>query len=242
MENKRSPLVRMDKNGKIGPVESAIMDELDLEETRIRPEELPIKGQKIEEQPLQQSSPQAKEQAQQERPKNTSQMYKSQPSNQKDQVSSTPPKGGASTKPRGKEGDYYTFFRERFGPLIVLILWVSMADLDRASFFAPTPEECEEIAPHAARLAVKVEGWLNVPSWAHDAIVSSDDVVSIGLILVGYLDRIGVLTKIKPYFMRAAQPKQRTEPNGQNSRSNGSLQGAGEQPIPFGIGLQYFPD
>lgn len=116
-----------------------------------------------------------------------------------------------------------------------------MADLEKASFYAPNPEECEELAPHAARLAVKIESTFNIPTWAHNAIVSSDDIISIGLVVVGYLDRIGVLTKIKPYFMNAAKPK-RTGINGQTERSNGTIQGDGQQPIPFGVGFQYLPD
>jgi hypothetical protein len=188
--------------------------------------------------PLQPSSNQASEQPQAQ----VAREILNQSSKQKDQGSSTAPKGSASsaTTPKGREGDFYKFFKDRFGPLIVLILWAAMADLDKASFYAPSPEECEELAPHAARLFVRIEDALHLPKWAHSALTNSDDVISIGLLVVGYLDRIGVLKNIMPYFLNAAKPK--VNVNGYQQNNGSVQQGRNDNtgPIPFGVGYQHF--
>jgi hypothetical protein len=99
----------------------------------------------------------------------------------------------------GREKDFYNFFDKRFGPFVVLILYLAMADLEKASFYAPSPAECHELAPHIARLGVKIEDLLKLPKWAHDIVVTSDDTFVVGMVVVGYLDRIGFLQKIGPW-------------------------------------------
>jgi hypothetical protein len=99
----------------------------------------------------------------------------------------------------GREKDYFQFFERRFGPLIVLILYFAMADIDKAVFYAPTPEECREVAPHLARVMPKVEDLVHMPKVIHEAIVTSDSTFTVGMVTVGYLDRIGVLEKILPW-------------------------------------------
>jgi hypothetical protein len=241
--DKPKPLARMDRMGRIGPTEQMVEKQINQEEALSQLQSTP--------QPLQGTMQWDKgEDRRGEKQSGIKREVSGEPevmvedilkkvSDQKAQSSRTPPKSGGSSasKPRGREGDFFGFFKERFGPLIVLILWIALADLEKASFYAPTPEECEELAPHAARLATKVEDFLNIPAWAHSAIMASDDVISIGLIVVGYLDRIGMLVKIKPYFMNSMRRR-----SNETARSNGSVQGEDRQwgPIPFGVGLQHY--
>jgi hypothetical protein len=140
----------------------------------------------------------------------------------------------AKRKPlTGREKDYYQFFDNRFGPFIVLILYFSLADLDKAVFYAPSPDECHELAPHLARLGPKVEDWFHAPKWLHDAIVTSDDTFTVGMVLVGYLDRIGVLEKLLPWFQGTAKKVRNlngTEP--ETSASSVQQNGNGGVPGP----------
>lgn len=99
-----------------------------------------------------------------------------------------------------REQEYYEFFDQRFGPLVVLLLWLFTTKLERAVFYAPTPAECHELAPHLAHLGPKLEDLVHLPKWVHTAIVTSDDTVTIGMVMMGYLDRIGVLDKMAPWF------------------------------------------
>jgi hypothetical protein len=151
----------------------------------------------------------------------------------------------------GREKDYFQFFERRFGPLIVLILYFAMADLEKAVFYAPSPSECKELAPHLARIGPKAEDLLHLPKWAHEAIVTSDSTFTVGMVLVGYLDRIGVLEKIMPWMTSWVErsrklSEQQTKP--ETSTGNISANGVGggvDQQFPTldqlgvtGIGLQ----
>jgi hypothetical protein len=130
----------------------------------------------------------------------------------------------------GSEKDYFQFFERRFGPLIVLILYFIMADIDKAIFYAPTPEECKEVAPHIARVMPRVEKLLHVPKVVHEAIVTSDSTFTVGMVAVGYLDRIGVLEKILPFVKswasRSRQLRdQQTSPGTVPVSNNGAAPG-----------------
>lgn len=151
--------------------------------------------------------------------------------------------GGGSSEPTterkrpltGREKDYFNFFNQRFGPLIVLILYFAMADLDKAVFYAPSPDECREVAPHLARIGPKVEDLVHLPKWAHEVIVTSDSTFTVGMILVGYFDRIGVLEKILPWMQSTtskfeARRKEREQP--QTNTGNISSNGTGGAPGP----------
>jgi hypothetical protein len=134
--------------------------------------------------------------------------------------------GGDSgtTRPRklsAREKDFYEFFDQRFGPLIVLILYVAMADLEKASFYAPSPSECHDMAPHLARVGPKVEDLLRLPKWVHEVAITSDDTFTVGMIMVGYLDRIGVLEKLVPWFTGAASRVRKV--NQRETQSNGNF-------------------
>lgn len=147
-----------------------------------------------------------------------SQSQKSQKQEQKNeshsgpkaQASNTQSKGTGTT--RGKESDYKVFFENRFGPLVLLVIWAFTGSIDKANLYAPTPDECSEIAPYAARLSVRVEDFFKLPKFVHEAVVSSDDIVSCGLVLLGYLDRVGILARITPYFTNRSNHEQSDRP------------------------------
>lgn len=144
------------------------------------------------------------------------------------------PKSPEIPKPRvsQKEKELAQFFQYRFGPLVVLVLVMFGNDWDQAAFYAPTPEECEGIAPHAAKLTYKLYKSFNIPDGVHEAIVNSDDGIALGYVVIGYLQRIGVLEKVPSLvsmifggknakLQRDSKPVQKAEvPNG--SPSGGS--------------------
>ena len=103
-------------------------------------------------------------------------------------------------KPKPLEKKYNEFFTYQFGPILVLILWWSTQDLDKAAFYAPNPEECAGIAPHAARIVDRFSKWAHIPSEIHDIITTSDDSLALAYVVTGYLHRIGVLEQLGPTF------------------------------------------
>ena len=152
-------------------------------------------------------------------------------------------------RPRTARGRiWYDFFDQRFGPVCVLVLWFFTSNSDVAAFFAPSPDECHSLAPHMAQIMPAVEDFiekfLSVPKWAkgalHGAVVNSESVVSIGLITMAYLDRIGALTKLHPYFTGTA-----VRMNNESSRHTSPVQPQSdgqyspEDLASFGVGAQY---
>lgn len=142
---------------------------------------------------------------------------------------------------KGREAEYTDFFSYRLGPLVILLLYFILADFDSAVFYAPTPEECKDLAPPAARMLAK----LDVPDFVHAGLVNSGDTVAIGMVLVGYLDRIGILEKIIPAFVTGGkkiehEPIQRSPEEVPAANSNGAV------PISLesvrGIGSQFAAD
>ena len=140
-----------------------------------------------------------------------------------------------------REKDYYQFFDQRFGPLIVLVLYLTMADLQKATFYAPSPTECHDLAPHLARLGPKVEDIFHLPRWVHEVVVTSDDTFTVGMVLVGYLDRIGALEKLIPWFTGAASKVRRITNEQSQSEAgpipirpdlNGNARTVGNGPFP----------
>lgn len=104
-------------------------------------------------------------------------------------------------KPGKLEKKYNEFFTYQFGPCVILILWWITQDLDKAQFYAPTPEECSGIAPHAARIVSRFSAWAKVPSEIHEIITSSDDAVALCYVLTGYMSRIGLFERLGPVLM-----------------------------------------
>jgi hypothetical protein len=148
-------------------------------------------------------------------------------------------------KPSGsKERSWHDFFANRFGPFIVMVLWFATADLDKASFYAPSPEECQTAALPLSKIATRVESWLNVPTWMHDVVVSTDDVVTLGMVAMSYLDRIGYLNKLAPYFSGAAARMRKMNVEAKSPGTHAPVQPSsnGHQEyseLPFGIGSQW---
>lgn len=100
-----------------------------------------------------------------------------------------------------KERKLYSFYDKRFGPLIVLILWIVMQDMDKAAFYAPSPKEMRDAAPHFARITAKVEDWLKIPEGVNDVFMISDDAIAFSMIAAVYLDRIGAMKRIADWFV-----------------------------------------
>ena len=124
-----------------------------------------------------------------------------------------------------------------------MILWFFMP-IERASFFAPQPDECHALAPHAARIIPKVEEWLEqyffYPKVVRDLATGSDSIIQIGFITMGYLDRIGVLDRIAPFF-NVAITRMRTQ--SESIRPAEQVQQNGSGPIDlsnvYGLGSQW---
>ena len=141
--------------------------------------------------------------------------------------------------PVGRERDWYVFFNERFGPLVVLVLWLFMAELSQAQFYAPSPQECHSLAEPMSRLMPRIESLFNVPKWAHDALVSADDVVTLGMVLMSYLSRIGVLEKMLPWYTGEASQVKAQVNSGEPIQFNPATAGIPNAGVPQGDrGLQ----
>ena len=135
-----------------------------------------------------------------------------------DELGNRPPE----YRPGKLEKKYNEFFTYQFGPIIVLLIWIATQDLEKASFYAPSPEECAGIAPHASRIVSRFSAWAKVPSQVHEIITSSDDTIALGYVVVGYLTRIGVMEKLGPMFMGMFLKGGNVvnKPDKQTSRSN----------------------
>lgn len=150
---------------------------------------------------------------------------------------------------RGRERDWYDYFDKRFGPIVIILLWFFMP-LDRATFYAPSPEECHALAPHMARVIPKLEDAINrvlrLPAWAHDVAIGSDSMIQIGFITMGYLDRIGLLENLAPYFTNSAARMRRNvneQGTGHTSglHENNNTNGPVDLSAVRGLGEQYRP-
>jgi hypothetical protein len=147
-----------------------------------------------------------------------------------------------------KQREWAEFYRTNFGPLVIFILWLFLGDLDKAVFYAPTPEECVAIAPYMARLSPKIEDLIKLPQVVHDTIINSNDAIAVGWIVIGYLDRVGILIKFIPWLkdkftsVKETVSEQREYPgsDGPIPGSNGAGPDIDISTI-AGIGAQYIP-
>lgn len=135
-----------------------------------------------------------------------------------------------------QEKEWKEFYESRFGPLIVFVLLFFYRNLERARFYAPTPQECKAAAVPLAKGTVFIEKTFKVPSWVHEVISESDDYITLGMVCFAYLERIGVMSK----FQSVIYPTENFNENNGLNGSNGGVQN-GEY-VPFGIGLQHQPD
>lgn len=147
------------------------------------------------------------------------------------------------------EKDYAEFFTHRFGPLIVLIIWVvTRGDWDAAKFYAPDEDECRDIAPHAARILSKY----NLPKQVRTAITTSDDTIALLFVLAGYFDRIGLFDRLVPMLFGYILPNRERKDTGheQGNRYTQPIQKEGNPngATPWaelgitGVGQTYNPD
>jgi hypothetical protein len=136
------------------------------------------------------------------------------------------------------------FWATEFGPICVLVLWFVLADLDKASYYAPSPDECKTASVPLGRISARATDRLNVPDWAGDAFMTAIDMKDLGFAAMAYLERIGVLTKLQNYYSGVASRMQRGVNNaGQNNGHNQSVPGDGGYLDlgKLGIGEQYRP-
>lgn len=193
-----------------------------------------------EPQPLQ--SPPKKSRPRKAQPRSTS---------SQDSSSNPPPSGSDSGRPDGespqpkrvsvKERELGEFFTYRFGPLIVVLLYFATQDMDKAAFYAPSPEECSTAAPSLARIFARVFGDRKVPTWAYNAFVLSDDTTTLLTVLASYLDRVGLMKQYAPLFVRMFM---RGNYNAKPARNDAKVSPTnGSSPTP-GSGRQYpgYPD
>ena len=147
-----------------------------------------------------------------------------------------------------KQKEWNTFFAKQFGPLVVLVLWICTQDFDKASFYAPSPDECQAIAPHLSKIAPKIEAWLHVPEQVHDGIMMSDNIVAFSSIVIAYLNRTHLDEKIAGSVFKKVEKKQHDRRSEVvqpvQSNNNGTTGSTGVDISSFavyGIGAQYEP-
>jgi hypothetical protein len=154
---------------------------------------------------------------------------------------------GATTQPPRKlsktEKACVEFYQYEFGPICVLVLWFVLADLDKASFYAPSPDECKTASVALGRLTARAADRLNTPAWVGDVIVSVIDLKDLGFAAAAYLERIGVMNRMQAYYSGMASRMQRGVQNaGQTTGDNGQVQTEGYVDLAgLGIGNQYRP-
>lgn len=133
------------------------------------------------------------------------------------------------------------FWATEFGPLCVLILWFVLADLDKASFYAPSPDECKTASVPLGRISARAADRLNVPDWAGDAFMTAIDLKDLGFAAMAYLERIGVLTKLQNYYSGIASRARKGEGSVGPNVNTGEVSNGYLDISKLGIGNQYRP-
>lgn len=136
------------------------------------------------------------------------------------------------------------FWATEFGPLMVLVLWLVFADLDKASFYAPSPDECKAASVPLGRISARAADRLNVPDWAGDAFMTAIDMKDLGFAAMAYLERIGVLTKLQNYYSGVASMARKGEGSVGPGINSGQVPDGTNGYIDInklGIGAQYRP-
>ncbi len=155
--------------------------------------------------------------------------------------------GNANTQALKKltknERVHVDFWATEFGPICVLVLWFVMADLDKASFYAPSPDECRAASISLGRISARATERLNMPEWAGDAFMTAIDMKDLGFAAMAYLERIGVLTKLQNYYSGVAARARKGDGSvGSNVHPGEVSNGNGYLDIgKLGIGNQYRP-
>ena len=119
------------------------------------------------------------------------------------QASDTKETDGYATKVKRvspREKAFTEFYHDKFGPLLILLLFIAMRDWQRATFYAFSPKEMHDLSGPLARITIKILDLIKPPQWVEDAIMVSDDVITVGYVMTSYLERTGILDKIMPWF------------------------------------------
>lgn len=126
-----------------------------------------------------------------------------------------------------------------------------MADFDRAMFYAPTPDEARAIAPYMGKLTPKLIDWFHIPEVVGDVLQNSTDAIGAGWVVIGYLDRTGILNKMIPWaknkVIKAKETVEHaTEPGRDTSKVSSNGYGAPGEGWPdlsgVPVGAQYVSD
>lgn len=140
---------------------------------------------------------------------------------------------------------------------MVLSLLVIIRDQEKAIFYAPSPQECADIAPYMARLTLKIENWLNVPVFVSEAVLSSKDYLPVIATVFGYLNRIGAMDALIPWFAHKATGEKvqygktehreyaqglQPEPGSSNGRTEEYSHPAIDPRTVYGLGSQWTAD
>lgn len=141
-----------------------------------------------------------------------------------------------------QEKEWKSFYELRFGPLIVFILAMSFRNLERARFYAPTPDECRAAAVPLAKATVFIENKFKVPSWVHEVASECDDYITLGMVCFAYLERIGVMSKLQDTIYQPTSARRNDEANAGLNGHNVPVQSDSGEYVPYGLGLQYNPD
>jgi len=137
-----------------------------------------------------------------------------------------------------RQAFYSEFVQYRMGAVITLFLWFFVHDWDRAAFYAPNVEECAEMAPHIAHMIPA-----KTPKAIDEMILKSGDYLPLAYVVAGYLDRIGVLEKIRPTFsMLLVKEKVRGKQSARNiptMETTGGTNGSIDLSAVTGLGNQW---
>ena len=139
------------------------------------------------------------------------------------------------------EKTHVEFWATEFGPLMVLVLWFILADLDKASFYAPSPDECRAASVPLGRISARAADRLNVPDWAGDAFMTAIDMKDLGFAAMAYLERIGVLTKLQSYYSGMAARARKGDGSVGPNVNSGEVSNGYLDISKLGIGNQYRP-
>lgn len=155
----------------------------------------------------------------------------------------TPSSSKEDDKPKKQtkaEKDYYEFVDHRLGPLMTLVLFLFVRNWEKAAFYALSETESHELAGPMSNIGPRIEKLLKAPTWAHDLVTASDDVVTILFVMAGYLDRIGALDVLLPMGKKEKKVVEKSEPTIDTSKvQNGKFVDIRNIP---GFGSQLYAD
>lgn len=103
-----------------------------------------------------------------------------------------------------------------------------MADFDKAMFYAFTPDEARALSPYMGKLTPKIIDWFHIPEVVGEVLQNSTDAIGAGWIIIGYLDRTGLLNKMIPWAKsRVIKAKETVDNAAQSGRDTSTVSSNG---------------